>query len=199
MVYKQNIFQSETTKFCPSCAFSASSCFSFLLLLMLLLVSFNCWTVRNYNQGIRSELKDRNEKNQEYLETIKQLEETKNEMKREIKMRDERTLELMKIKGELENKVSGIEKEKSKLKFDMEKVKKEIEQKNAKQIELLNGLIQLKDLFEKGRIEEDKYLNYIPKDVKSSELSKRLPQLRDQLRYNRNEVEDLLVGLSNML
>ena len=67
------------TKFCHSCAFSASSCLSFVLLLMLLLVSFNCWTVRNNNQGIRSELKDRNEKNQEYRETIKQLEETKNE------------------------------------------------------------------------------------------------------------------------
>ena len=43
-------------------------------------------------------------------------------MRREIKMRDERTLELMKRKGKLENRVSGIEKEKRKLKFDMEKI-----------------------------------------------------------------------------
>ena len=127
------------------------------------------------------------------------LEERKDEMTKEIHMRDERTLELVKRKGEIENKVAGYEKENSKLKFDMESIKQEIVKRNSKQTEFQNRLNDLKEIFENGRNEEEKYFSFLQKDVQSSELGKSLPKLRDLLRYNRNELETLLYEFSDNL
>jgi hypothetical protein len=189
----------KMTKFCHCCSFSASSWAIFVLFVVLLLVSINCWTVRNDVQHIRSDLRNRIEKNQKYRENIKMLEERKDEMTKEIHMRDERTLELVKRKGEIENKVAGYEKENSKLKFDMESIKQEIVKRNSKQTELQNRLNDLKELFENGRNDEEKYFSFLQKDVQSSELGKSLPKLRDLLRYNRNEIETLLYEFSDKL
>ena len=145
---------------------------------------------------LRTDLKESTEKNQRYRDNIKILEDFKVEMTKEFHARDNRTLELVKRKGEIEKKVAGHVKEISKLNFDLENIKTEITQKNSKHTEVQNKLNDLREAFENGRNEEENYFSSVQKDNESSTVAKRLSKLRDLIRHNRNTMEELLSELS---
>ena len=145
---------------------------------------------------LRTDLKDRIEKNQRYRENIRTLEDTKVKMTNELHARDNRTLELVKRKGDIENKVAGYVKENSKLKFDLENIKTEIARKNSKRNEDQNKLNDLREALENSRNEEENYFSSVQKDNEGSTVAKKLSKLKDLMRYNRNTMEEMLSGLS---
>ena len=146
---------------------------------------------------LKTNLKDRIEKNQKYRENIKTLEDNQVEMIKELHARDNRTLELVKRKGEIENKVAGYVKENSKLKFDLENIKTEIAKNNSKRNEDQNKLNDLREAFENIRTEEENYFSSVQKDNEGSTVAKRLSKLKDLMRHNRNKMEGMLSGLSD--
>ena len=188
---------SKMTKFCQGCTFSASPGIFCVILVFLLLVSINYWILRNDSIMLKTNLKDRIEKNQKYRENIKTLEDNQVEMMKELHARDNRTLELVKRKGEIENKVAGYVKENSKLKFDLENIKTEIAKNNSKRNEDQNKLNDLREAFENIITEEENYFSSVQKDNEGSTVAKRLSKLKDLMRHNRNKMEGMLSGLSD--
>ena len=71
-------------------------------------------------------------------------------------------------------------------------------QTKMKQTEVQNKTNDLRELFENGRNEEEKYFTLLQKDNKSSTVAKILFKLRDLCKYNGNKIKELLSYLSNM-
>ena len=167
-------------------------------LFLLLFVGISSWRSGSENERLKKQLKENQEKSQNYRETIKMLEIEKNTFERELKAKDNRSMSLIKIKGTLENSVALCKSENSKLRFDSNNTEAAIRRKVVLFKDTLVKVKEIQKIFEKVGEEEERMLRSFQVD-KSSVIEPKLMDFKDFQRFHRDEVEGMMASLVNTL